>query len=315
MEDFLMNYSRNFIDELGKETKFIKANLEKVLRLLDVLNFLFQKSEFKDKLVLKGGTAINLVFTKLKRLSVDIDLDYQGSLDKEIASQDREKLLKELDDFMISQGYEVNRNNRSSFILSSKDYRYTNAFGNVDYIYVEINFIDRIHLLPAEKHIINYFNKEVTLLVPSKEELFGMKISALLNRTKPRDLYDSLFIMNNADSFDINLLKKCALFYLSLDCEFDINSIIHNISNISFYSIKTELYPVISMNEKFDLEKCKAELIGFLNKVFDLTKAEIDYLEEFSKGNFKPNLLFDKEISDRASQHPMAKWRILNINK
>ena len=34
-----MNYSENYINALGKRTGFINANIEKVIRLLDILSF------------------------------------------------------------------------------------------------------------------------------------------------------------------------------------------------------------------------------------------------------------------------------------
>ena len=37
----------------------------------------------KERLVLKGGTALNLFFFDLPRLSVDIDLNYIGQLDRQ----------------------------------------------------------------------------------------------------------------------------------------------------------------------------------------------------------------------------------------
>ena len=44
------------------------------MRLADILEFVFT-SKWKDKLALKGGTAINLFYRELPRLSVDILLD------------------------------------------------------------------------------------------------------------------------------------------------------------------------------------------------------------------------------------------------
>lgn len=80
-----MNYSRKYIEALNKDNNFIQNNLEKVVRLLDVLKFISTELDpYGDKLILKGGTAINLMYTNLARLSVDIDLDYIGSVDKEI---------------------------------------------------------------------------------------------------------------------------------------------------------------------------------------------------------------------------------------
>ena len=99
-----MNYSKQYINKLGEKTNFINNNLEKVVRLLDVLEFIFSKSNFSEDVILKGGTAINLMYTNLKRLSVDIDLDYQGSLKREEAFLDKEKITNELDDYMTNEG-------------------------------------------------------------------------------------------------------------------------------------------------------------------------------------------------------------------
>ena len=43
-----MNYSKQYITELSEQTGFIAGNVEKGIRLLDVLDFLFRKSSFKD---------------------------------------------------------------------------------------------------------------------------------------------------------------------------------------------------------------------------------------------------------------------------
>lgn len=70
-----MNYSRKYIETLNKDNNFIQNNLEKVVRLFDILKFISTELDpYGDKLVLKGGTAINLMYTNLARLSVDIDL-------------------------------------------------------------------------------------------------------------------------------------------------------------------------------------------------------------------------------------------------
>ena len=59
-----MNYSKQYINGFANKTGFISSNIEKVIRLLDVLDFIFSQSSFKNFLVLKGGTAINLCKVK-----------------------------------------------------------------------------------------------------------------------------------------------------------------------------------------------------------------------------------------------------------
>jgi hypothetical protein len=45
----------------------------------------------KQRIVLKGGTALNAFVLHLPRLSVDIDLNYIGSSDREVMLAERPK--------------------------------------------------------------------------------------------------------------------------------------------------------------------------------------------------------------------------------
>ena len=86
----MLDLSRKNILELSQATGFIKDNVEKVLRLIDILELTFN-SKWKDKLVLKGGTGINLLYRNVERLSVDIDLDYIGNSKSQML-EDRESI-------------------------------------------------------------------------------------------------------------------------------------------------------------------------------------------------------------------------------
>ena len=240
-----MKYIKEALEQYGKETNFITYNIEKVLRLMDVLDFLFKRSIFKDKLILKGGTAINLIYTNMKRLSLDIDLDYHGSLEKEVAFYERTILIEELDKYMLSEQYEISTRSRDSIALLSRKYKYINAYGNVDYIKVDINFMDRISLFEPITSEITFFGKTIKVKTPKIEELFGMKIAALIQRSKPRDLYDSAFLLENI-TYDKDLLRKAAIFYVSLDGIFEIdNSTFENVKTIAYRDVMIELFPVL----------------------------------------------------------------------
>ena len=312
-----MNYSKQYINEIAQKSGFLANNTEKVIRLLDVLKFIDEElNRISHQLILKGGTAINLIYTNLTRLSVDIDLDYVGSLEKEQTLKDRERILESLDNYMLKEGYSVSSKSRGSAILVSRTYAYINAYGNRDNIKVEINFIDRIHILPIVNRKINYFDKEVMIKAPLEEELFAMKICALIDRSKPRDLYDTFRLKNDFLNLEKDKLRKLTVFYLSLDGIFELNeNSFKGIEAVSQDSIKKELLPVLKKNEKFNLEAIKQEVINFLQDLLVLTSDKTKYLEEFSKGTFNPSLLFDVCSAERAAKHPMAKWRINNIGK
>lgn len=89
-----MNYTRDSIENRATDAGFIKDFFEKVVRLTDILKIIYTDIILKDRLVLKGGTAINLLWFNLPRLSVDIDLDYIGSLDKKEMIIERENISK-----------------------------------------------------------------------------------------------------------------------------------------------------------------------------------------------------------------------------
>ena len=311
-----MSYSEDYISEFGKQTGFINSNIEKVVRLMDVLNFIHKELDtYFDKLVLKGGTAINLMYTNLARLSVDIDLDYIGSLEKEQTLKDKELILEALDAFMVKEGYSVSDKSRGSVILASRTYAYTNAFGNRDNIKVEINFIDRIHVGPNVRKLVKYFDKEVMVQTCLEEELFAMKICALIDRSKPRDLFDVNKLKKHLPYLDKERLRKLTVFYMSLDAIFELSEkTFDKIKGITQDSVKKELLPVLTKGNKFDLATAKEEAIAFLEDLLVLTDDEKQYLEEFSNGNFNPQLLFNiPSDAERAAKHPMAKWRVNNI--
>ena len=92
----MFNYEKTFLDAKSEQTGFVRYNLEKVYRLIDVLNFINNDPFLSGRLALKGGTAINLVFFDLPRLSVDIDLDYMIDCDRETMLVERKQIEETL---------------------------------------------------------------------------------------------------------------------------------------------------------------------------------------------------------------------------
>ncbi len=85
----MISYSKEYVSKLAGETDFIRDNLEKVLRLVDILEFINNQTFLSERLALKGGTAINLVVFDMPRLSVDIDFDYTLNSDKDTMLADK----------------------------------------------------------------------------------------------------------------------------------------------------------------------------------------------------------------------------------
>ena len=304
-----MEFSRQYLTRLAQESNFIKDTLEKVLRLSEILKFLNSDVVFKDKLALKGGTAINLTAVELPRLSVDIDLDFTVNVNKDELPEIKEKFKKRLTDYMWQEGYSL-ADSRDHFALTSFLFNYINNAGNRDNIKVEINFLDRCHVLPLEKKKIltKGIVEDFEILTLNTIELYASKINALLSRATPRDLYDVNAMIENNVITDTELLRKCLVFYNAIGGDYDIE-------RLDYRKYKTQLKPVISKDDKFDIEKAKEIVIAYVKDLLVLTDGEKEFLSKLKDKTYVPELLFDNEtIISNIVHHPAALWRIRENN-
>jgi len=86
-------YDKKILSQQAKELHVNRDTFEKVCRLKEILKFFNESELLNEHLALKGGTAINLLFFNLPRLSVDIDLDLSVNLPREEMMEVREKFL------------------------------------------------------------------------------------------------------------------------------------------------------------------------------------------------------------------------------
>ena len=312
-----MEFSRQYLTRLAQESNFIKDTLEKVLRLSEILKFLNSDMVFKDKLALKGGTAINLTAVELPRLSVDIDLDFTINVNKDELPEFKEKFKKRLTDYMLQERYSL-ADSRDHFALTSFLFNYTNSADNRDNIKVEINFLDRCHVLPLEKKQIltKGIMEDFEVLTLNTTELYASKINALLSRATPRDLYDVNAMIENNVINDTVLLRKCLIFYNAIGGDYDIQTLDYkNIERLDYRKYKTQLKPVISKDDKFDIEKAKEIVVAYVKDLLVLTDSEKEFLSKLQEKIYAPELLFsDEGIIINVKNHPAALWRVRENN-
>ena len=312
-------YNRIELEKLARETGFIRDNLEKVIRLSNILEFLVSNDNLKGKVVLKGGTAINLTVFDMPRLSVDIDLDYCINSDKDTMIADRTIIGQEILGHMQSNGYTLHPSSKNTHALDSWVFSYLNAGGNNDNIKIEMNYMMRTHILePLTRKTCVPFIEEVDVYALSPLELFGSKIKALIERAAPRDMYDVNRMIKQKIFKDdqMDMLRKIVVFYLAVggknkpEKEYSFE----RIQNIKFPQIRSSLIPVLKKTEKFDFEEAKANVVSFLSKLLSLGEAEKNFIDSFNQGEYKPELLFDDgQIIERIEEHPMALWKINEV--
>src|ERR1700722_17863035 len=95
--------SAQTLQRVAAETRLPAPALEKGRRLLDVLQAIAEDRDLKTRVALKGGTALNVFHLRLDRLSVDIDLNYVGALDRTAMEADRPQIDAALGRLLTSQ--------------------------------------------------------------------------------------------------------------------------------------------------------------------------------------------------------------------
>lgn len=318
----MFNYNKQEIVALARENGFRKETLEKVLRLIDVLQFINTNKDLSSFLVLKGGTAINFTVFNLPRLSVDIDLDFSFDGSKEEMLLKRKKITSILKNYMEINNYYLDDDTKCKYALDSFVFYYNNSFGNRDNLKIEINYMNRVHIYePIIKSVSIDFLNEFKVLTLNNYELYGSKIKALLERCTIRDLYD-VFYMIKENIFtcdEFSKIKLCVIFYMAIGQTTNRNFI----EIIDDFKVKIDLYSknhipqylssTLRKDDTFNMNEVVKIVKKFIIELMVLSDNEKQFLDNFDEGVFEPSLIFeDQEILCRIMDHPMALWKVSN---
>jgi len=190
-----------------ESTGFRPDVLEKVAHLMGLLETLQAHPFLKGKLVLKGGTALNLFVFDIPRLSVDIDLNYVGAVSREAMLEDRPKIEQAITAVFNREGFTIRRlpDEHAGGKWALRYQRVSGQSGNLE---VDINYMYRVPLWPVaimDSHQLGTW-RSTGIPVMDTHELAAGKLSALLARRKARDLFDSHRILH-LDDLNSELLR------------------------------------------------------------------------------------------------------------
>jgi predicted nucleotidyltransferase component of viral defense system len=305
---------KNYFSKMSQETGFKTDSLEKVYRLMIILDRIWETPELSDRLVLKGGTAIHGLFFGFSRLSVDIDVNYIGTLDKDGMEKDRKDIRKVLLYLLEDLGYSTDPP-RSMYAEEQFNAHYKNIGGGQDRLKVEINYLERLPVAGTKKGSIKHRFKgldDVEVLSYRKEELFAGKMRALILRGTPRDLYDVDMIARNKNDFDFDLWRKISLFYL-LMYEGDVRDLsTERIEAVTMRDVQNNLQPLLRRSDNVDVDVLKGNVLPFARDLLDLSTGERQFFDLFyAENRVEQNILFDNvDVDGSLSQHPSIVWRL-----
>jgi predicted nucleotidyltransferase component of viral defense system len=172
-------------DETGHQT----GTLEKVMRLLDLLQEIAHDSVLAERRVLKGGTALNVFHLGLDRLSVDIDLNYVGALDRTVMEAERPTVDAALNRLLVSQGCGIRRQ-PDEHAGGKWIGRYASALGGNGTLEVDVNYMASEPLFGATRmNSVPLGDMQARdVLVLDIHEIVAGKLVALIDRHAARSL-------------------------------------------------------------------------------------------------------------------------------
>ena len=297
---------------------FQPRTLDKVDRLLDLLEEMQRHPDLKGKLAMYGGTAINLFMLDVPRLSVDIDISYVGAISKEEMLAERPLIERAIEEVGKGQGYDVSAGEGGhagrTFVL-----RYHGDWGT-DHVKIDCIYMNRSPLFPVHAR---YCPLRPDIAVPMFEdaELAGGKVKAFFDRVKIRDLYDISNLKTHFDSTGDpdGIVHKALLYYASVSACFpnDFEGRSMRFANRQD-ELESQLLPMLhSSDEEPTLAQLMEAAEAFTQDyILPRNKDEHMYLELFAKGEYRPELLFGEgDVARAAAASPEALWKLANLRK
>ena len=312
-----------YLQRAAAETGFQVEPLEKVFQLLDLLEALWSHPFLKERLALKGGTALNLFLLELPRLSVDLDLNVIGAADREIMLTERPRVEEAVKAVCSRQGLTVRRVPEDH---AGGKWRlaYERAAGGTGAIELDLNFLLRTPLwLPVQRDSISIAQTSARrIVVLDEHELAGGKLAALFGRGASRDLFDAHGLFRRG-GLNARKLRLAFVVYGAMNRR-DWRSISRDEVGMDPRDAGVRLVPLFRagaapVREEIDrwCAAMVAELREWLGALLPFTPEEWEFLDRINgKGEIAPELLTgDASMQERIRANPALAWKAMNVRE
>ena len=225
----------------------------------------------------------------------------------------REQLDESLSVYCVEKGYTLGK--RENYSLCSYELLYDTVTGSRDKIKLDINYLARCHVFAPTKSTISHPfdpNKTITVFHLRDVEIFGGKMGAFFERTKPRDLYD-LYSLSQSELMKCEeekiLLRKCAVFYSTIgndSMENWLDKDVDSLTQMSFSKIRSQLLPMLRIKAgAYPKAKIELAVSDYVKSVICLDDMDREFIIRFQSGEYQPELLFGIQ-KEHLEHHPVA---------
>ncbi len=317
-----MRTSKEQIVEQARLHDFDAVAMEKVARLLELLDTFSGLPLLRDRLVLKGGTALNLFLLDVPRLSVDIDVNLIGASTRQDLEQIRPRIEAGLEAAFASQDLNVRR--RPDAHAGGKwSLRYESVFGQGGQLEVDLNTMHRVPLweptLVAPR--LDAFSLRPTLLQDVHEIVAG-KLAALLNRNAGRDLFDTHRLLTALPLDDDKL--RLAFVVAGAQATRDWRHLTPETVDAEPNELRARLLPLLRRDHVPDVRSIDSWITNLvtetrvaMSRVLPLTKPEREFIAGVhERGEIQPALITTDDALQRKIQaNPPLRWKALNVRR
>lgn len=318
-----MILSKERLLQEAKESGFRGEILEKVVILMHILEDINKDAFLKSRLVLKGGTALNLFYFGLPRLSIDIDLNYIGSIDREVMLSERDEINNKINRICGGLGLSLFR--RPTVHAGGKMiWRYPSVLGNQGNIEIDLNFMYRVPLLSITKKMsTSIAGQQIqNIAVLDIHELAAGKLSALFDRSAARDVFDVHYLLHNIDLND-RQLRQLFVIYIAMSRKKDLRKFDAQILNHDVKEFERKLVPMLKRKQiamvgpinswaELLMRECREQL----SRLLPFEKNEREFLSQImDQGIINPNLICEGELARKVVLHPALQWTVFNVKR
>jgi len=311
------------ISQQAASTGFSAETLEKVFRLLDLLTGIRSHPFLRTRVALKGGTALNLFGSKVPRLSVDIDLNYIGSADREGMLADVPKVKQAVQAVCGRENIVVKRVPKDH---AGGEWRlgFNRALGGTGVLELDVNLMLRMPLwAPGRRSSLAVGTKQAKdVLVLDDHELAAGKLAAMMARCAPRDLFDTRILLARED-LDRAKLRAGFVAYGGMS-RTDWRTVTIDDIAVETRDVERELIPMLSADAapaRADIPTWTTKLItecrDLMGSVLPLSVNEREFLDRLNDhGEIRPGLLAgDDKLRQIIASHPQLEWKALNVRQ
>ena len=270
----------------------------------------------QGKLVLKGGTALNLFIFDLPRLSVDIDLNYIGMQSREGMISERPLIEKAIDAVFQRENLIIRRI-PTKHAGGKWQLKYQSVLGTQGNLEVDLNFMFRIPLWDVQKCSSKFAGHHQINDIPILDlhELAAGKLTALFARNASRDLFDTHHLLTKT-SLNLEQLRLAFILYIGMSSIKDFQNISPGSLLFDESDFQQQLLPVLRNVKNQDdhrswkitkLQECKQALA----KLIPFKTQEIEFLKNLiEKGEICASLLTNEPaMQTKIENLPSLQWR------